>query len=65
MPPYTFINRDSDQLTFNNIDTLEWYCIEKCDQNKDNFPMNIWCKVKSYHLNLWGELKLIKKKIIN
>ena len=59
MPPYTFLKRSGDELILNNIDTLEWKCLEECDDKNKNiiFPMNVWCRVKSYHLNLWTELK--------
>ena len=64
MPSFTFINRDNNKIILDNIDTFEWKCLEPCeDKNMEIFPMNTWCRVKSYHLKIWDELKLIKRDI--
>ena len=64
MPSFTFITRDNNKIILNNIDSFEWKCLEACeDQNMEIFPMNTWCRVKSYHLKIWDELKLIKRDI--
>ena len=64
MPSFTFINRDNNKIILDNIDTFEWKCLEPCeDKNMEIFPMNTWCRVKSYHFKIWDELKLIKREI--
>ena len=60
MPTYTFINRYGDKVIVNNIDLLEWRCLEASNDKKtDTFPKNTWCRVKSYYFGIWDDLKLL------
>ena len=58
MPCYEFIKRDGSKLFLDDLGTLEWSCAEG---EEGVFPANVWCRVKSYHLQIWGELKLLSQ----